>query len=73
MTDPERIELLAQALWLRTIGMRRLTSAWTTFAEVNTAAATQYRTKAQSMLDTAGGSTTGVGFRRPYTSLGWLI
>jgi hypothetical protein len=73
MTDSERIELLAQALWLRTFGLRRLTPQWQAFAAVNATAAAPFRTKAAAMLDTAQGAITGApGRKRPHSSLGWL-
>jgi hypothetical protein len=72
MTDEERVELLAQALWSRVYGMRRITSRWQAFASANTVVAQQYRTKAQQMLGTAQSATGGPGARRPHSSLGWL-
>jgi hypothetical protein len=68
------VEVVAQALWLRMFGERRITAAWTTFAHENPNAAAEFRAKADEMLcvhegqpkDQPGSRTTH------HTSLGWL-
>ena len=73
MTDDERIELLAQALWTRVYGLRRLTPKWQAFVATDTAQVQALRTKAREMLGIAQSATGGAATRRPHSSLGWLM
>lgn len=71
MTDDERIELLAQALWTHVYGVRHVTTRWRAFADTNSDQANQLRAKAKEMLHTADSASAGVT-KRPHSSLGWL-
>lgn len=72
MTDEERVELLAQALWLRTFGVRKITPKWQAFAATDTAQVRALRDKASAMLGVAQTAAGGPGLKRPHSSLGWL-
>lgn len=72
MTDDERVELLAQALWTRVYGVRKITPKWQAFTAANATEARALREKAAVMLGTAQSATGGPGLKRPHSSLGWL-
>lgn len=72
MTDDERVELLAQALWLKVYGLRTILPKWQVFAATDAEGARELRNKAATMLGTAQGATGGFGSRGPHSSLGWL-
>jgi len=64
MTEDDRTEILAQALYLQTFGIMNLQPQWSEFAINNPAAADAYRTKAEAMMQVAGAVSVH--------SLGWL-
>lgn len=64
MTDDDRIEILAQALWMKHFGITVLDQRWVAYAKANPDVADSLREQAKAMIETA----------RPHTthSLGWL-
>ena len=60
-----RVELLAQALWLRQSGLTSIVDSWTNFADENPESAGELRTKANEMLEAAA--------PHKHHSLGWLF
>jgi hypothetical protein len=71
MTDEERVELLAQALFTHVFGLRYLTPRWENFAKANPGEADKFRARAKEMLHTSDSASPGVT-KRPFSSLGWL-
>lgn len=64
MTDDDRIEILAQAIWMQEFGHIALNPRWLAYAKDNPDEAAALRKRAKTMIDTA----------RPHRhhSLGWL-
>jgi hypothetical protein len=64
MTRADRIEILAQAMWLGMFGITAIRQDWLDYATNNAMAATALRTQAGQMLDVSAGATQ--------SSLGWM-
>ena len=60
-----RVELLAQALYLRQFGLRQIVDSWLHFADEKPESAGELRTKAEQMLAEAA--------PHKHHSLGWLF
>lgn len=66
MTDADRTEILAQAIWRGQFGEIKILPEWTAFAANNTEEATNLRAKASDMI-AAASQMPG------FTSLSWLM
>jgi hypothetical protein len=64
MTDEDRIEILAQALWMKRYGIAQVRPEWMAYSKNDPTMADSYRRQAKSMIESA----------RPHKthSLGWL-
>lgn len=64
MTDDERVEILAQAMWMGNFGVIQIDPRWQKWAEDNPEKAKTLRDKGKEMLE----------FSKSYSthSLGWL-
>jgi hypothetical protein len=65
MTRQDRVEILAQAMWLGMFGVTAVRQDWLDYATNNAAAATDLRNRASNMLDVAEAAG-------PLNSLGWI-
>lgn len=64
MTDDDRTEILAQAIWMQQFGTTTITQRWLDWANDNKQSATALRSQAADMVKASKG--------HKYHSLGWI-
>src|SRR5262245_15728129 len=70
MTDDDRIEIIAQSLWLGMFGVTAISAEWQQWATDHPNGANEYRDRAREMFDVHSGHTQANASH--HSSLGWL-